>query len=129
MFFIHLARKKAEREALLAAEEASLPSKPKSGPKAGSSTSTSKKKPHPSSDTIKPTGAGIAGYSVNDPLGLRQGRGLDGEIEQVQELSAVGLDDMLEALEIVNAKTDRETLGAKVGATRNMTTFSQERLF
>ncbi|EIW70097.1 hypothetical protein TREMEDRAFT_68480 [Tremella mesenterica DSM 1558] len=98
------ARKKAEKEALIAAEEASISSKPKSAPKAGSS----KKKP--ASDTLKATGTGLAGFSVADPLGLRK-QGV--EEEQVTELSATGIEDMLEALEVVNAKTDKDAMGAK----------------
>ena len=102
------ARKKAEREALLASEESSLPSKPKAAPKAGA-----KKKPP--ADTLKPTGAGLAGYALDDPMGLRKAKGADGEVEEVDELSATGLDGMLEAMEVVNQRTDREAMGAKVG--------------
>ncbi|KAK8850586.1 hypothetical protein IAR55_004505 [Kwoniella newhampshirensis] len=102
------ARKKAEKEALLAAEEASLPTKAKSAPKAGA-----KKKP--ASDKLTPTGTGVAGYGLNDPLGLRKAKGPDGEDEEVVELSAKGIDEMLEALEIVNQKTDKAALGAKAG--------------
>lgn len=102
-----LARKKAEREALLAAEEASLPSKPKSAPKAGSS-----KKKADSGILAPAAGKGVASFSTNDPLGLR-GSGLDGE-DAVPELSAQGIEGMLEAMEIVNQKTDKEALGAKV---------------
>ncbi|WVQ86093.1 hypothetical protein IAT38_008261 [Cryptococcus sp. DSM 104549] len=103
------ARKKAEREALLAAEESSLPTK-KSAPKAGA-----KKKP--ASDKIVPTGTGVAGYGLNDPLGLRRAKGADGGDEEVQELSARGLEEMLEAMEVVNQKTDKAALGAKAGLT------------
>lgn len=53
----------------------------------------------------------MASFSTNDPLGLR-GSGLDGE--EVTELSAQGIEGMLEALEIVNQRTDKEALGAKV---------------
>lgn len=102
------ARMKAEREGLLAVEEASLPSKTKSAPRAGT-----KKKPP--SDTLRPTGAGMSGFGLDDPMGLRKVKGADGEVEEVGELSAVGLEGMLEALEVANARTDRETLGAKVG--------------
>ena len=101
------ARKKAERDALLAAEESSLPSKTKSAPKAGANKKAQ-------SDVLKPTGAGIAGYGLDDPLGLRKVKGQDGNVEDVQELSATGVEGMLEAMEIVNQRTDRETLGAKV---------------
>ncbi|OWZ66325.1 hypothetical protein AYX14_05999 [Cryptococcus neoformans] len=99
------ARKKAEREALLAAEEASLPSKGKAAPKAGA-----KKK---LADKLVATGTGVAGYSVNDPLNLRKAKGPDGEPEEVKELSAKGIDEMLEALELVNQKTDKATVGSK----------------
>lgn len=101
------ARKKAEREALLASEEASLPSKAKSAPKAGAA----KKKPV---DKLVATGTGVAGFSVNDPLNLRKTKGPDGEPEEVKELSAKGIDEMLEALELVNQKTDKATVGSKV---------------
>lgn len=40
--------------------------------------------------------------------------GADGEPEKITELSATGIDEMLEALEIVNQKTDKGALGAKV---------------
>ncbi|WVN89814.1 uncharacterized protein L203_105044 [Cryptococcus depauperatus CBS 7841] len=99
------ARKKAEKEALLAAEEASLPSKSKAAPKAGA-----KKKP---ADKFTPTGMGVSGYTVNDPLGLRKTKGDDGESEEVKELSAKGIDEMLEAMEVVNQKTDKAAVGAK----------------
>jgi len=107
------ARNKAEREALLAAEESSLPSKPKSALKAGA-----KKKPP--SDIPKATGAGLAGFGLDDPMGLRTAKGEDGEVVEGGELSATGVQGMLEAMEIVNQRTDRETLGAKVrdGVTR-----------
>jgi hypothetical protein len=106
-----VARKKQEREALLAAEEAALPSKPKAAPKAGSST---KKKPD--SGILAPAaGKGIASFTTNDPLGLR-GSGLGNDPgEDVPELSARGVEDMLEALELVNQRTDKDALGAKVG--------------
>lgn len=101
------ARKKAEREAFLASEEASLPSKAKSAPKAGAA----KKKP---ADKLVATGTGVAGFSVNDPLNLRKTKGPDGEPEEIKELSAKGIDEMLEALELVNQKTDKATVGSKV---------------
>ncbi|OCF34503.1 hypothetical protein I316_04018 [Kwoniella heveanensis BCC8398] len=102
------ARKKAEKEALLAAEEASLPSKGKSAPKAGSSSSKKK-----NNDTLVKTGAGIAGFGLNDPMGHRRAKGADGEPEEITELSAKGIDEMLEAMEIVNQKTDKAAMGAK----------------
>ncbi|WWC72631.1 uncharacterized protein I206_106595 [Kwoniella pini CBS 10737] len=103
------ARKKAEKEALLAAEEASLPSKVKSAPKAGSST----KKKQNNNDNLIKTGTGVAGYGLNDPLGNRRIKNEFGELEETPELSAQGLDEMLEAMELVNQKTDKASLGAK----------------
>ncbi|WVR08651.1 hypothetical protein IAU60_005709 [Kwoniella sp. DSM 27419] len=100
------ARKKAEREALLAAEEASLPSKAKAAPKAGA-----KKKP-PTNDFIK-TGAGVAGYGLNDPMGHRKAKDEFGQLEMPAEYSAKGIDEMLEAMELVNAKTDKAAMGSK----------------
>ncbi|WVW80781.1 hypothetical protein I302_102767 [Kwoniella bestiolae CBS 10118] len=103
------ARKKAEKEALLAAEEASLPSKSaKSAPKAGSSSAKKK-----NSDTLVKTGSGVAGYGLNDPMGHRRAKNEFGELEEVPELSAQGLEEMLEAMELVNQKTDKAAMGAK----------------
>jgi hypothetical protein len=96
-----VAKKKAEKEALLAAEEAALPSKPKSAPKAGS-----KKKETP---VAKP--GGLNNFSIDDPLNLRSGRD---ENRPVEEFGATGIEGMLEALEVVNQKTDKQSMGAKV---------------
>lgn len=93
---------------MLAAEEASGPSKVKSAPKAGA-----KKKPITGLDAgpRAPPGQGIANFSINDPLNLRSGRDEDVPIE---ELSATGIDAMMEALEVANQKTDKQAMGAKV---------------
>jgi len=100
-----IARKKAEKDALLAAEEASLPTK-KAAPKAG------QKKKEPKQ--LAPGGIISGNFSTDDPLGLRKAKGPNGEDEPVVELSATGIDGMLEALELVNQKTDKDTVGAKV---------------
>lgn len=93
---------------MLAAEEASGPSKVKSAPKAGA-----KKKPITGLDAgpRAAPGQGIANFSINDPMNLRSGRDEDTPIE---ELSATGIDAMMEALEVANQKTDKQALGAKV---------------
>ncbi|WWC92365.1 uncharacterized protein L201_007322 [Kwoniella dendrophila CBS 6074] len=107
------ARKKAEKEALLAAEEASLPSKStKSAPKAGAGGGGGIKKKSGGDGIIK-MGSGIAGYGLNDPLGHRKAKNEFGELEETPELSAQGIDEMLEAMELVNQKTDKASLGAK----------------
>ncbi|ORX40961.1 hypothetical protein BD324DRAFT_612691 [Kockovaella imperatae] len=103
------AKKKAEKEALLAAEEASMPSKPKAAPKAGA-----KKKPTTDKPLLAP-GGGIANYSVNDPLGLRRSNADQAGEGSTTALSATGVEDMLEALELANQKTDKDTMGAKAG--------------
>ena len=50
---------------------------------------------------------------MSDPLGLRKPKGA--EDEEVAELSATGLEAMMEAMEVVNAKTDKQSMGTKVG--------------
>ncbi|WVQ63380.1 hypothetical protein V866_005376 [Kwoniella sp. B9012] len=101
------ARKKAEKDALLAAEEASLPTKAKSAPKASGS------KAKKNNDVLVKTGSGVAGYGLNDPMGHRRAKNEFGELEEVPELSAQGLEEMLEAMELVNQKTDKAALGSK----------------
>lgn len=89
----------------MAEEEASAPSKVKSAPKAGSSK---KKVDKPLGPGV---GGGVAAYSILDPLGLRRS---DDPEQQVSELSATGVEQMLEAMELVQQKTDNEAMGAKV---------------
>ncbi|KAK1923244.1 hypothetical protein DB88DRAFT_341722 [Papiliotrema laurentii] len=100
-----LARKKAEREALLAAEEASTSTK-KAAPKAGQ-----KKK----EKTLPPGGIIASSFSTHDPLGLRTAKGADGEPEKVPELTATGIEEMLEVMDLINEKTTKEAVGAKAG--------------
>jgi len=91
----------------LASEEASLPSKTKTAPKAGA-----KKKAAASSSTITSAGAGLAAFTTDDPLGLRKGAGSE---EPAVELGATGVEQMLEALEVAHQKTDKQSVGAKAG--------------
>lgn len=56
----------------------------------------------------------MAAYNLDDPLGLRKPEKDNIEKEEVAELSAQGIDQMLEAMELVNLKTDKESMGAKV---------------
>ncbi|OCF54661.1 hypothetical protein L486_07793 [Kwoniella mangroviensis CBS 10435] len=94
------ARKKAEKDALLAAEEASLPTKAKSAPKASGS------KVKKNNDVLVKTGSGVAGYGLNDPMGHRRAKNEFGELEEVPELSAQGLEEMLEAMELAAISID-----------------------
>ena len=102
------ARKKAEREALLAAEEAGTTTK-KAAPKAG-------QKKKDKGVTLPPGGIIASSFSTGDDLGVRKTKGADGEPEKVTELSATGIEGMIEALELVNQRTDKDAVGAKVSS-------------
>lgn len=91
--------RKAERERLLAAEEASSPSKVKAAPKAGS-----KKK----ADSSKPAGPGA--IAAGGGIAARTSS-VDDSSKNIESYSATGIDDALELLEVVNAKTDKASVG------------------
>ncbi len=107
-------RKKAEKAALLAAEEASLPSKPKpqvtgaAAKKKAAPTQKAKEKEsiRPAGPGALAAGGGLASVDVNKEE--------DKDEEGTVHLAATGLDNMLEALELVHAKTDKSSLGSKV---------------
>jgi hypothetical protein len=82
-----------------------LPTK-KAAPKAGQKKKEQKQLP--------PGGIISGNFSTGDSLGLGRAKGADGEDVPITELSATGIDGMLEALELVNQKTDKDTIGAKV---------------
>jgi hypothetical protein len=56
----------------------------------------------------------VAAFRTDDPLGLRRT-----EDRLVPEISAVGIEDMLEALEVVNEKTTDSAMGTKVSEREN----------
>lgn len=95
------AARKAENARLLAEEEASLPSKAKSAPKAG------QKK------TVKATvPAGPGAIAAGGSLGSTDEQLLKGSsAEKVESFQATGIDDALELLSIVNAKADKASVG------------------
>jgi hypothetical protein len=66
-------------------------------------------------ESIRPAGPGAlaagGGLASVDVVNKEE----DQEEEGTVHLAATGLDNMLEALELVNAKTDKSSLGAKVG--------------
>ena len=64
--------------------------------------------------TLPPGGIIASSFSTGDDLGVRRAKGPDGEPEKVTELSATGIEGMIEALELVNQKTDKDAVGAKV---------------
>jgi hypothetical protein len=84
----------------LAEEEASLPSKPK--PKTG----PKKKVPRPAGpDSLASSSKGAV---LDDDKPKYE------EKEAPVEFGATGIDQMLEALEVVNARSDKDALGSKV---------------
>jgi len=96
-----LARKQ-ENAKLLEAEEASLPIKPKATPKAGAKKGAASKTPA-GPGAIAAGGLKSTGGSQSD----------DKEVERLQEsFSATGIDDALDLMEVVNAKTDKASTGA-----------------
>ncbi|KAG8719594.1 hypothetical protein FRC08_002460 [Ceratobasidium sp. 394] len=100
------AARKAENVRLLAEEEAAL-SKPKQTPKAGKG----KAKPPP------PKPAGPSSVATDEgfaSVGAPEQR--KGEEEPVESFVATGIDDTLEFLEIVNAKTDKATIGQQAAS-------------
>lgn len=102
-------RKKAEKAALLAEEEASLPSKPVT--KGGAKKSGDKKK------DVRPAGPGAiaAGGGLGSTTGSSTPDKTGYEPDPEVHIKATGLDNMLEALEIVNAKADKGSVGAQAG--------------
>jgi beta-glucosidase-like glycosyl hydrolase len=107
-------RKKREKEALLKAEEESLPSKPKAtAKKAGTGAAKKKESIRPAGPGAIAAGGGIGGIPLDDEK--KSGKNTPEETPEVH-LAATGIDSMLEALELVNARTDKEALGAKVSS-------------
>ncbi|KAM0789428.1 hypothetical protein ACM66B_000253 [Microbotryomycetes sp. NB124-2] len=92
-------RKKAERDRLLAEEEASLPSKKSSAaPKAGSQAKKN--------SSAKPqTSRGSAVPSFDDALA--------GGSDEPTSFSASGIDDALDMLSLVTAKSDKAAVGSQ----------------
>ncbi|GAA5852999.1 hypothetical protein JCM8547_004764 [Rhodosporidiobolus lusitaniae] len=80
--------KKAERDRLLAEEEASQPSKPKAAPKAGA-----KKLP-----------PAIPSFDLG---------GGDGDVADITSFSASGIDDALDALSLATSRTDKAFVGSQ----------------
>ncbi|KIY48212.1 DUF1014-domain-containing protein [Fistulina hepatica ATCC 64428] len=85
--------RKAENARLLAEEEASVPSKVKTVPKAGKKN-------------VKPAGPGAISAGGSDP----SAPSADAEIESFH---ATGLDNALDLLEVVTAKTDKASMGTQ----------------
>ncbi|KAF7294608.1 hypothetical protein MIND_00997400 [Mycena indigotica] len=95
--------RKAENARLLAEEEKSGPAKVKAAPKAGAA----KKAQQP-----KPAGPGAiaAGGGLGDAAPIDKGETREDE-ELVESFAATGIDNALDLLEVVNAKTDKASVG------------------
>lgn len=89
--------RKAEAARVLAEEEAALPSKVKAAPKAGAKKNAAK--------NAIPAGPGAiaAGGGLAD--------GGKGKETEVETYSATGLDNALDLLDVVTAKTDKASVG------------------
>ncbi|KAG9088207.1 hypothetical protein FS749_002346 [Ceratobasidium sp. UAMH 11750] len=96
------AARKAENARLLAEEEAAAPSKPKPAPKAGKGKAKPPP-PKPAGPGAIAAGGGLASVEMPEPQ--------KGEEELVESFAATGIDDALDLLEVVNAKTDKASVG------------------
>lgn len=98
-----------------------MPSKPKGGAKKAGMGAAKKKEPiRPAGPGAIAAGGGLGGISLDDEK--KSGNSTPEGAAEVH-LAATGIDSMLEALELVNARTDKEALGAKVGP-RNLFLFT-----
>ncbi|KAI0344990.1 DUF1014-domain-containing protein [Trametopsis cervina] len=96
--------RKAEIARLLAEEEAAAPSKPKAAPKAGAKKAAAKAPPKPAGPGAIAAGGGLGEVD----------KGKDREEPQEPEsFSATGLDNALDLLEVVTAKTDKASVGQR----------------
>ncbi|KAG9121407.1 hypothetical protein FRC07_002660 [Ceratobasidium sp. 392] len=96
------AARKAENARLLAEEEAAAPSKPKVAPKAGKGKAKPPP-PKPAGPGAIAAGGGLASVETPKPE--------KGEEELVESFAATGIDNALDLLEVVNAKTDKASVG------------------
>lgn len=91
-----------------------MPSKPKAAVKKAGTGAAKKKEPiRPAGPGALAAGGGLASVPLDEAR--TSGKNTPEEAAEVH-LAATGIDQMLEALELVNARTDKEALGAKVGS-------------
>ena len=114
-----LARKQ-ERERLLAEEEASISIKPKPNPKAAGKKKQEKDW-KPAGPGALAAGGGLASVSVKEGESDAKGKGKDkakeeeveveAHKEEPESFAATGIDDALDLLDVVTAKTDKASVG------------------
>lgn len=92
--------RKAENARLLAEEEAAAPPKVKAAPKAG--TKKAAKAATPAGPGAIAAGGGL-GEEPQEPQGAAS--------EEVESYAATGIDNALDLLEVVTAKTDKASVG------------------
>lgn len=101
------AARKAENARLLAEEEQSLPAKVKIAPKAGQKKTTTAQAVKPAGPGAIAAGGGLSNIADKEketsPKALPE--------EKIESFQATGIDDALELLTIVNAKTDKASVG------------------
>ncbi|CAE6446160.1 unnamed protein product [Rhizoctonia solani] len=102
------AARKAENARLLAEEEAGLASAKKAAPKATSKGKAKPPPPKPAGPGALAAGGGLA--SVPEPPAASPDSGIK-EPDIVESFAATGIDDALDLLDVVNAKTDKASVG------------------
>lgn len=93
----------------MAEEESSAPAKVKPAPKAGSAKKAAKPQPKPAGPGAIAAG-GLADSAKDDS---DEGKGKGEEPKVVESFSATGIDNMIDLLEVVNAKTDKASVGSQ----------------
>ncbi|KAF7323471.1 hypothetical protein HMN09_00128100 [Mycena chlorophos] len=102
--------RKAENARLLAEEEKGAPAKAKAAPKAGAK----KAQPKPAGPGAIAAGGGIGAATSSTDGAEDKGKEKapdDGVPEVVEAFAATGIDNALDLLEVVNAKTDKASVG------------------
>ncbi|GAB1517082.1 cell division control protein 73 [Rhizoctonia solani] len=102
------AARKAENARLLAEEETGMAAAKKAAPKAGSKGKAKPPPPKPAGPGALAAGGGLASVPA-DPVETTKPE--INEPELVQSFAATGIDDALELLEVVNAKSDKASVG------------------
>ncbi|CAE6434520.1 unnamed protein product [Rhizoctonia solani] len=108
------AARKAENARLLAEEESGLSAAKKAAPKAGSKGKAKPPPPKPAGPGALAAGGGLASVPADpaDPADPAESAKPEiNEPELVQSFAATGIDDALDLLDVVNAKTDKASVG------------------
>jgi len=97
--------RKAENARLLAEEESAAPAKVKAAPKAGAN----KGKGKDSKKDVKPAGPGA--IAAGGATSGESGEGMEAFEKEIESYSATGLDNAIDLMEVVTAKTDKASVG------------------